>query len=176
MDFGFQDPRGPQSKIQNPKSKMNQVRLVTASPEETRRLGRRLGAAAEAGDVFLLEGPFGAGKTVLVQGLAEGLGVQGPVASPSFVIATQHRGRLPLYHVDLYRVEQLEPALLEALDEYMADQGVTVVEWAERLPEDLRREATRIQLAPAGDERREVRLSTPEERLARAAEEGSAEC
>lgn len=146
-----------------------QVDLTTSSPDETRALGRRLGEAAEAGDLFLLEGPFGAGKTVLVQGLAEGLGVEGPISSPSFVIMTRHRGRLPLYHVDLYRVERPEPSLLEELEECLADQAVTAVEWSEHLPDNLRRGATIIHLEPLDEQRRSARLCTPRERLARAA-------
>ena len=76
-----------------------------------RALGRALGKAATSGDRFLLEGPFGAGKTTFVQGLAEGLDVKTPVGSPSFVLETQYRGRLILYHVDLYRLARIEPEL-----------------------------------------------------------------
>jgi tRNA threonylcarbamoyladenosine biosynthesis protein TsaE len=145
------------------------VELETRTIGETRSLGRRLGEAAQPGDVFLLEGPFGAGKTVLVQGLAEGLDVEGPITSPSYVIMTQHRGRMRLYHVDLYRVEQPDPDILAELDECMADQAVTAVEWSERLPDAFRRGSTIIRIETLDDERRLVRLSTPETRLARAA-------
>lgn len=147
---------------------MGTLHLTTSSPEETRQLGKRLGQAARPGDVFLLEGPFGAGKTVLVQGLAEGLDIAGPVASPSFVIVSQHQGRLPLYHVDLYRLEHPEPSLLEALEEYMGDDAVTVVEWSERLPQDLRHGATILRLTPTGETERAITLHTPEQRLAQA--------
>src|SRR5438445_7799321 len=116
-----------------------------------RALGKALGTAAEAGDRFLLEGPFGAGKTTFVQGLATGLGVDSPVSSPSFVIETQYRGRLVLYHVDLYRVDHIEPELVEALEEHMYADGVTAVEWAERLPTDLRDGAAGLRLSVLGD-------------------------
>src|SRR5436305_15284285 len=106
-----------------------------------RALGRSIGRVAESGDRFLLEGPFGAGKTTFVQGLAQGLGVSQPVSSPSFVIETQYRGRLLLYHIDLYRLERLEPELLESLEEHLFGDGVSAVEWAERLPDDLRQGA-----------------------------------
>jgi tRNA threonylcarbamoyladenosine biosynthesis protein TsaE len=118
-----------------------------------RALGETLGRAAQAGDRFLLEGPFGAGKTTFVQGLARGLGVQVPVSSPSFVIETQYRGRLTLYHVDLYRLDRIEAELLEALEEHLFGDGVTAVEWAERLPDDLRSGGTHLRFAVAGDER-----------------------
>src|SRR5204863_4213662 len=112
-----------------------------------RGLGRAMGEAAHAGDRFLLEGPFGAGKTTFVQGLAEGLGISIPVSSPSFVIETQYRGRLTLYHVDLYRLERIEAELLESLEEHLFGDGVTAVEWAERLPDDLRQSAALLRFA-----------------------------
>src|SRR3981081_2866396 len=109
-----------------------------------RALGRALGRAAVAGDRFLLEGPFGDGKTTFVQGLAQGLDVPTPVSSPSFVIANQYRGRLTLYHIDLYRLERVEPELWESLEEHLYGDGVTAVEWAERLPDQLRDGATGV--------------------------------
>ena len=133
-----------------------------------RALGKALGRAAEPGDRFLLEGPFGAGKTTLVQGLAEGLDVATPVTSPSFVIETQYRGRLVLYHVDLYRLERVDPELLESLEEHLYGEGVAAVEWAERLPNDVRDGSTTLRFEVEGDARR-VELTTAEERLEAAA-------
>ena len=133
-----------------------------------RALGKALGRAAEPGDRFLLEGPFGAGKTTLVQGLAEGLDVSTPVTSPSFVIETRYRGRLVLYHVDLYRLERVDPELLESLEEHLYGEGVAAVEWAERLPNDVRDGSTTLRFEVEGDARR-VELTTAEERLEAAA-------
>ena len=138
------------------------------TPDRMRALGKALGRAAEPGDRFLLEGPFGAGKTTLVQGLAEGLDVPTPVSSPSFVIETQYRGRLVLYHVDLYRLERVEPELLESLEEHLYGEGVAAVEWAERLPDDLRDGSTMLRFEVEDDGRR-VELTTAEERLEAAA-------
>ena len=112
-----------------------------------REYGRGLGQQARAGDRFLLEGPFGAGKTTFVQGLAQGLGVNQPVSSPSFVIETQYAGRLRLYHIDLYRLERIEPELIESLEEHLYGDGVTAVEWAERLPAELREGATLLRFS-----------------------------
>src|SRR5919202_5627623 len=104
-----------------------------------RALGWALGRAAERGDLFLLEGPFGAGKTTLVQGLAAGLEVGTPVSSPSFVIEHQHAGRLPLVHIDLYRLERLDTEVLESLEEHLyAEDAVTAGGGAERRPAALR--------------------------------------
>jgi tRNA threonylcarbamoyladenosine biosynthesis protein TsaE len=134
-----------------------------------RALGKAIGQAALAGDRFLLEGPFGAGKTTFVQGLAEGLNVPTPVSSPSFVIENQYLGRLVLYHIDLYRLEQAEPELWQSLAEHLYGDGVAAVEWAERLPEELRDGATllRFELDEPG---RRVVLRTTEARLEAAAE------
>jgi tRNA threonylcarbamoyladenosine biosynthesis protein TsaE len=144
------------------------VAVDVPSPERMRALGIALGRAAQAGDRFLLEGPLGAGKTTLVQGLAEGLDVQTPVSSPSFVIENQYRGRLVLYHVDLYRLERVEPELWESLEEHLYGDGVAAVEWAERLPDGLRDGGTEIRIEQLEGGRR-VTLATSEERLAAAA-------
>jgi tRNA threonylcarbamoyladenosine biosynthesis protein TsaE len=144
------------------------VTLDVPSPERMRALGAALGRAAVAGDRFFLVGPLGAGKTTFVQGRAVGLGVQAPVSSPSFVLENQYRGRLVLYHVDLYRLERVEPELLESLEEHLYGDGVTAVEWADRLPDGLGEDATLVRFEEHEDGRR-VTLASPEERLASAA-------
>lgn len=140
---------------------MSDLEFRVSTPEQMRELGRTLGRAAQPGDRFLLEGQFGAGKTTFVQGLAQGLDITAPVSSPSFVLETQYRGRLVLYHVDLYRLDRIEPELLEALEEQMFGEGVTAVEWAERLPRQLRDGATLLRFDVDGDCRR-VRLTGDE--------------
>ena len=113
--------------------------LESSSPEETRRLGEALGRAAKAGDVVLLSGELGAGKTVFVQGVARGLGFEGPVSSKSFVLLGEYAGRITLFHADLYRLESPVEVEELALEEISSD-GVLVVEWPERgdvvLPEE----------------------------------------
>jgi tRNA threonylcarbamoyladenosine biosynthesis protein TsaE len=144
------------------------LEVFVPSPERMRALGKALGEVAQAGDRFMLEGPFGAGKTTLVQGLADGLAVAAPVGSPSFVIENQYRGRLVLYHVDLYRLDRIETELLEGLEEHLYGDGVTAVEWAERLPAALAEGATWLRF-DVRDGGRRIEVSTPEERLAMAA-------
>ena len=129
-------------------------RLVvrSGSADETHRIGHALGEAAQPGDVLLLEGAFGVGKTVLVQGLAAGLGVEGPVTSPSFVLMVQHRGRLPLFHVDLYRLDgRMDDEMLDSLEDAEDAGGVCAIEWPAALPADLRRHATTVRIV-ADDE------------------------
>jgi tRNA threonylcarbamoyladenosine biosynthesis protein TsaE len=147
---------------------MTGVVVDVSTPDGMRSFGRALGRATRAGDRFLLEGPLGAGKTTFVQGLAEGLDVPSPVSSPSFVIENQYRGRLMLYHVDLYRLEHVEAELWESLEEHLYSDGVTAVEWADKLPDELREGATllRFELREPG---RRVALLSPEERLRTAA-------
>ena len=142
----------------------------STSDDETRRIGRALGEAAEPGDVLLLEGPFGVGKTVLVQGLAAGLGVDGPIASPSFVLMVQHRGRLPLYHVDLYRLDgRLDDEMLDTLADAEDAGGVCAIEWPGALPTDLRAETTTIRIAALDDDTRDLEIESPHARLIAAA-------
>lgn len=121
---------------------------VLASPRETRDLGRRLAGLLRAGDLLVLSGDLGAGKTTFTQGLAEGLGVRGPVTSPTFVIARVHpslRQGPPLVHVDAYRLGSL--AEVDDLDlDTAAEDAVTVVEWGRGLVEDLLGERLEIDL------------------------------
>ena len=111
---------------------MSGVNLTSNSPEQTQELGRRLGEMALPGDVFLPVGELGAGKTCLTQGIAWGLGIEEYALSPSFVIMRELHGRLPLYHIDLYRLDRIEESIDLGLDDYLYGDGVCVVEWAEK--------------------------------------------
>ena len=135
--------------------------VATVSPEETQRLGYAVGVRARPGDVFLLSGPLGAGKTCFTQGLARGLGVEGYVRSPTFVLMTRHHGRLTLHHIDLYRIGSPEEAWDLGLDEQLFDAGVCVIEWAERAEEVLPEEALWLEFSyGASEERREIVLES----------------
>ena len=114
----------------------------------TRALGTRLASGLRAGDLVLLSGPLGAGKTSLTQGIGAGLGVRGAVTSPTFVLARSHRGPLPLVHVDAYRMREAGARLeLEDLDlDQALDDAVTVVEWGEGLAERLTDSWLEVQL------------------------------
>ena len=107
--------------------------LESASAEATRAIGARLGASAPPGTVLALVGPLGAGKTQLAKGVAEGLGVRSVVNSPTFVLMNEHIGRLRLFHIDAYRLDDPEEALAAGLLDERGVEGVTVVEWADRL-------------------------------------------
>jgi tRNA threonylcarbamoyladenosine biosynthesis protein TsaE len=103
---------------------------VSNHPEETRCLGRVIGELVHGGEIICLEGDLGAGKTLLAQGIAEGLAVDGYVSSPTFTIVCEYEGRLPLYHMDLYRLDDPEMLADIGFEEYLTSDGVTVIEWA----------------------------------------------
>lgn len=142
---------------------MSEVVIESRSPEETRTLGERLGRALAAGDVLLLSGELGAGKTLFVQGLARGLGFAGPVSSKSFVIMGEYAGREKLYHVDLYRLD--DPAQVQdlALDEMTSD-GVLAVEWPERASGVLAEEGLHVRFEVTGEETRRLHVEPRGER------------
>lgn len=133
---------------------------VTGTEEETRALGERLSSLLCPGDIVLISGELGTGKTRLVQGIARGLGVTGPVTSPTFSLVKEYRGRLPLCHVDLYRLAPRDlPAL--GLEEYLQDGGVLCIEWGERasgLYEHWSDDALLVELEWLDEERRKIRM------------------
>ncbi len=137
------------------------------SPAETRALGRSLGELLRGGDVLALQGPLGAGKTCLVQGLAEGLGVdpRAPVTSPTFGIVAEYPGRVWLRHADFYRVESYARLLDAGFDDLCDETGVLVVEWPERFPDVVPPDRLEIRISPGpGAEERSFALAAGGER------------
>jgi len=111
---------------------MGSLKLNSQSPEQTQLLGSYLGELAQKADIFLLVGELGTGKTCLVQGIAHGLAIKEYAFSPTFVILREYHGRLPLYHIDFYRLDHVEEIADLGLEEYFYGDGVCVVEWAEK--------------------------------------------
>ncbi|MCL0034468.1 tRNA (adenosine(37)-N6)-threonylcarbamoyltransferase complex ATPase subunit type 1 TsaE [Dehalococcoidia bacterium] len=116
------------------------IELVTRSPEETQRIGADIGERAEIGDLILLVGNLGAGKTCFTQGVARGLGLADYTSSPSFVLVKEYQGRLNLYHIDFYRLDDIREIAELGMSDYLNRDGICVVEWADRaldlLPEE----------------------------------------
>jgi tRNA threonylcarbamoyladenosine biosynthesis protein TsaE len=137
--------------------------LVSRSPEETRAIGARLGARLGPGAVVACIGELGAGKTCFLQGLAAGLGVASAVTSPTFVLVNQYRGRLPVYHVDAYRTESLAEIRELGVEEMLHGDGVTIIEWADKLLPLLPARAVIVRLSGLGDEPREIGIEGPSE-------------
>jgi tRNA threonylcarbamoyladenosine biosynthesis protein TsaE len=133
---------------------------VTSAPAETERIGEDLGRELRGGEVVLLSGELGAGKTAFVRGLARGLGGDpGEVASPTFVLLTSYPGRLTLHHADLYRLHGGGDDRELGLEELPGSEGVLAVEWAERLAERPWPVVVEVHLEHAGEDQRRVRVS-----------------
>jgi tRNA threonylcarbamoyladenosine biosynthesis protein TsaE len=137
--------------------------VVTRSAEQTRDFAAALGAVASAGDRIALVGPLGAGKTQFAKGFAAGLGVREVVNSPSFTLMAEYAGRLPLFHQDLYRLTGADEALAGGLVDERGLDGVTLTEWAERLPAAIDRERLTVRFDVLSDDERQISVeaSTP---------------
>ncbi|RJQ38969.1 MAG: tRNA (adenosine(37)-N6)-threonylcarbamoyltransferase complex ATPase subunit type 1 TsaE [Dehalococcoidia bacterium] len=134
------------------------LEVVSTSPEATQKIGTKLARRLAAGDTLFLSGELGAGKTCLVQGVAKGLGVSEYAQSPSFVLVRELYGDLPLYHVDLYRLDHIEEIADLGLDDYLYGSGVCVVEWAEKGSAVLPAEHMEVQIDYLSDNERRLRL------------------
>ena len=134
---------------------------VSHGAEQTRRLGAHLGAVVRAGDVILLEGEFGAGKTTFTQGIARGMGINARyVNSPTFTLINEYRGtqKRRLYHIDLYRLEGDEQIATLGLDDYLDGKGVVVIEWPQEAASWLPDERLTVRFAHLSDSKRTLRF------------------
>ena len=128
------------------KTDIEQERIIeTFSPQETLALGRKLGEEAQPGDVCTLIGDLGVGKTVLTQGIADGLGITEPICSPTFtIVQVYEEGRMPFYHFDVYRIGDIEEMDEIGYEDYFYGNGVCLVEWAELIEELLPKNRTQL--------------------------------
>lgn len=133
--------------------------MISACREDTENLGRALAKQLKAGDIVLLDGPMGAGKSELARGIARGLGITGSVPSPSFTILNCYNaGSVPLYHFDWWRVGDESELYDIGAEEYMGGDGICLIEWYEKGPSLLPANALKITIRPTGDEEREICL------------------
>ncbi len=115
-------------------------KLESASPDETESIAEEIAKEAKAGSIYTLSGDLGAGKTVFARGFARGLGIMSPVTSPTFTLVNEYKkGRLPLYHFDVYRLGEAEELYDTGFEDYLENGGVVLIEWAERIEELLPR-------------------------------------
>jgi tRNA threonylcarbamoyladenosine biosynthesis protein TsaE len=133
----------------------------TSSPAETEALGARIGAGLRPGDVVLVSGELGSGKTTLIRGACRELGVTEPVTSPTFTIGHRYRGRVPVSHLDLYRLEGLEDEDPGLLDDYLTEDAVAFVEWPGVAEPQLERIALRVELSHHGGDGRLIDVRRP---------------
>ena len=138
---------------------MVQREVFSLSEAETFAYGETVGRTLSAGQMILLRGELGTGKTVFTRGIASGLGVDpADVGSPTFILVDRYEGRLVLYHADLYRVDREEDMFALGLDEFAALGAVVVVEWGERLPPPLREGAIEVRFTDLGDDSRKITI------------------
>ena len=144
----------------------DELETVTRSREETEALGERIGRAARPGDVIALWGELGSGKTTMVRGIAAGLGIPArEVTSPTFIIVHEHEGgRLPLFHIDMYRVSPAETGSI-GWEEALASGGVTAIEWPDRVERTLPEDRIDVRIDHMGGAERRIRI-TPHGRAA----------
>ena len=135
-----------------------EIEVQTASAEQTRAFAAQLAQAARAGDRIALVGPLGAGKTQFAKGFAVGLGIEAVVNSPSFTLMAEYEGRLPLFHQDLYRLAGAEEALAGGMLDERQDEGVTLTEWAERLPAEIDPGRLTVRFVLMGGDGRRIQL------------------
>ncbi len=138
---------------------MKNLKLISHSTEETHNLGKRLGELARPGDIYLLCGNLGVGKTCLTQGIAWGLGSQEYALSPTFVLVRELKGRLTLYHIDLYRLDCINEIADLGLDEYLYSEGISVIEWAEKGLSVLPAEHLMVKINYLNDDERSFKIT-----------------
>jgi len=136
--------------------------IISESSEETHRIGLDLAGKIQIPGIVLLRGDLGAGKTTLTRGIAQGLGLNDPtlVNSPSFTLVNIYQGKCPIFHVDLYRLQNERDLYSIGLDEFLGNEGVTIVEWSERLDYPLK-QAIEVEIKDAGDDRRILLITIP---------------
>ncbi|MFL5891915.1 MAG: tRNA (adenosine(37)-N6)-threonylcarbamoyltransferase complex ATPase subunit type 1 TsaE [Solirubrobacterales bacterium] len=132
--------------------------IRTSSAAETEGVGARIAEELEPGDVVLVSGELGAGKTTLIRGAAHALGVTEPVTSPTFTIGHRYQGKVPVAHLDLYRLEGLEGEDPGLLDDYLTGDAVVFIEWPVAAEPELERVAMRVELAHDGADRRQIKV------------------
>ena len=133
--------------------------MKSASPAQTRALGEQIAQSLRAGDVLILSGDLGAGKSELTRGIAKGLGIEGPIPSPSFTILNVYEhGRIPLWHFDWYRLNSSSEIYEMGMDEYLGGNGICVIEWPSQCPDAIPQDCLEIEMTVLSEEEREITL------------------
>ena len=149
--------------------------FLTAGPDQTLAFGREMGRLLRPGDNICLNGDLGAGKTLLVQGIAAGLDIKGNVTSPTFTILNVYEGPVPVHHFDLYRLDAAEQLDDIGFDEYTSC-GITIIEWSDKFPDRMPDETLMIEIAKAGDNDRLFSITPVGQRYTGLCEELTKRC
>ncbi len=135
--------------------------MRSTSPNHTRTMGEKLAHSLEAGDVLVLQGDLGAGKSEFTRGIAKGLGIDGPIPSPSFTIMNVYEdGRIPLYHFDWYRLNSSEELYEMGMDEYLQGEGVAVIEWPSQCPDAVPGDHLEVTLTVVDENTRDIQINS----------------
>lgn len=132
--------------------------LITHSEEETIALGKKIGSKLQKGDVIALQGTLGAGKTTITKGIALALGIEDTITSPTFCLISEYEGKMPLYHMDVYRLEGGEDFINLGVDDMLYGRGICLIEWSEKIMEELPKKTIILRLEPKEDGSRTISL------------------
>lgn len=134
------------------------MKIITNSPEETMKLGFNIGQRVKKGDIINLNGDLGAGKTHLVKGIAKGLGIDEDITSPTFTIVNEYYGTVPLYHFDVYRINDIYELYELGFEEYIYGNGVSIIEWGNLILDVLPKDVINIDIRIVGEDKREISI------------------
>ena len=132
--------------------------FVTHSAEETIQLGKKIGSLLQPGAIIAMEGNLAAGKTTITKGIAESLGIEETITSPTFTLISEYEGKMPLYHMDVYRLDSCEDFINLGVEDLMYGEGVSIIEWSERVREKLPKSTITLRLEVREDGGRDITL------------------
>ncbi len=134
------------------------MHFTTKTPEETIELGRKIGRLLKPGDVIAMTGTLAAGKTTITKGIAEALGVDDVITSPTFCLISEYNGKMPLYHMDVYRLEGAEDFINLGVEDMLYGDGVCIVEWSEKVASELPKRTIKMTITPNADGSRDIEI------------------
>lgn len=134
------------------------MKFVTSSPEETVELGKKIGRMLKNGDVIAMQGTLAAGKTTITKGIAAALGIEDTITSPTFCLISEYQGKMPLYHMDVYRLNGAEDFAELGTDDMIYGNGVSIIEWSEKIMTELPRKTILLRITPQEDGTRLIEI------------------
>lgn len=134
------------------------MKFVTSSPEETVELGKKIGRMLKNGDVIAMQGTLAAGKTTITKGIAAALGIEDPITSPTFCLISEYQGKMPLYHMDVYRLNGAEDFAELGTDDMIYGNGVSIIEWSEKIMTELPRKTILLKIITQEDGTRLIEI------------------
>lgn len=135
------------------------LKFITSSPEETIELGFKIGKKLKKGDVIAMQGTLAAGKTTITKGIAKALGVEDTITSPTFCLISEYSGKMPLYHMDVYRLEGSDDFVNLGTDDMIYGDGVSIIEWSEKIMDELPKKTIILKITPTEDNKRIIEIS-----------------